>query len=459
MTPPQTPAPVSKQSRLVLSALRVSLHVMFAFLLGYGAVFALVGSIYETRHAAIGGLTLTLGGLYLWGTVLEKRRGLPRTLTDLIRRPGPTPNQPAPRLGPAHLWLALITTLWLGLMCLDSAFTWVVFPIMFLYLHLLTPAPGVLATTLLCTAAVTLPLLGPAGFGWDHIHQHGIAPGYLIGPTLGALLAIVVSFTYRALSEDSARNYALAEQLRAVQAELATQQYAAGKVAERERLAREIHDTLAQGLSSIVLVSRAAAGSLAAGHPATAAEQIRVIHDSAATNLAEARRFIKDLSSPALDTSLAGALADLAHMTQATAQAAGSTLTCTFILEGHEDEANALPAPTAATLLRVAQGALSNVLAHAQATRAAVTLTLWPTEITLDVFDNGQGFTPHHLKTLGVPSASVPLTEAGTGYGLPSLEARLAQLSGSLEIESSGDGTVLTARLPRTTDPEASHDR
>lgn len=443
------PAATSRQTLLVLKTLRVSLHVMFAFLLGFGAVLALIDSAYQMKHTVIGVLVITLGAVYLWGTVYENLRGLPHSFGRLFYRPGTEATyQRATPFTPAHLWLATITALWLGLMCLDSAFTWVVFPIMFLYLHLLQPVAGVLITGVLCAAAIALPLLGPAGFGMEHLRAQGLAPGFIIGPTLGALLATVISFTYRALREDATNQFHLAEQLRAVQAELAQQQYSAGKIAERERLAREIHDTLAQGLSSIVLVSRAASDSLRAGKTGTAAKQVRVIQESAATNLAEARRFIRDLSSPALATSLVGALGALAGSTERASQAAGANLACSFILEGSEAEANALPEPIAATLLRVAQGALANVAAHSGAAQAALTLTLWPDEVTLDVFDNGRGFI---MPPLAAPGA-VPdplLAGGGTGFGLPSLAARVGEVGGSLEFESGPDGTVVTARLPR----------
>lgn len=440
--PSPLPATSSQQTLLVLKILRVSLHVMFAFLLCFGAVLALVGSVYQVRHTVIGVISLALGGIYLAGTVYENRRGLPATFTDFFPRPGASARyRQAARFTPAHLWLLVITLLWLGLMALDSSFTWVVFPIMFLYLHLLAPVAGVAATLVLCALAITLPLVGPAGFGLDYLRSEGLAPGYLIGPTLGALLAIVISFTYRALRADAARQYQLAQQLRAVQAELVQQQYSAGKLEERERLAREIHDTLAQGLSSIVLVSRAAS-SLQEGKADAAAAQVRVIQDSAAANLAEARRFIRDLSSPALDDSLVSALRALAASTETAQKAAGKPLTCAFILEGKEETANALPEAVSAALMRVAQGALANVAAHAEASRAALTLSIWPGEVTLDIFDNGRGFTP-------TPLAAGPLSETGTGYGLTSLSERVVHLDGSLDVESTpGEGTVLTARIP-----------
>lgn len=297
------PVTGSRQTLLVLRILRVSLHVMFAFLLIFGAVLTFIRATTPAHATCICLLVTALAATYLTGTIYENHRGIPTTYTH-----NPTPHQKPPRFAPVHLWLTVITALWLTLMTLDSAFTWVVFPIMFLYLHLLTPISGVTATLILCALAVTLPLAGPASPGVHALLTHGVSPGAIVGPTLGALLATVISFTYRALRQDSTAQYQLAQQLRAVQTELTHQQYSAGKLAERERLAREIHDTLAQGLSSIVLVSRAAASSLTNGHHSTAAEQLDIIHTSATSNLAEARRFIKDLSSPALQDPLPAAL-------------------------------------------------------------------------------------------------------------------------------------------------------
>lgn len=97
--------------------------------------------------------------------------------------------------------------------------------------------------------------------------------------------------------------------------------------------------------------------------------------------------------------------------------------------------------------MRIAQGALANVAAHAEASRAALTLSIWPNDITLDVFDNGRGFTPHSLGSATLKTS--PLSDTGTGYGLTSLTERVTRIGGSLDIESTpGEGTVLTARIP-----------
>lgn len=89
------------------------------------------------------------------------------------------------------------------------------------------------------------------------------------------------------------------------------------------------------------------------------------------------------------------------------------------------------------TLLRVAQSALANTRQHAQAQRVAVTVIYDPSEVSLDVVDNGIGFDCENLPT------------SSSGYGLTAMRDRLAQLGGVLQIESGhGGGTALAARIP-----------
>lgn len=137
-------------------------------------------------------------------------------------------------------------------------------------------------------------------------------------------------------------------------------------LAERERLAREIHDTLAQGLSSIQLLLRAAERALP-GRPDAAAGHVAAARQAAVDNLAEARRFVAALSPPALDgTTLADALARLCVTT-----GDHHRISVRFHLTGE-------PVPLAmeheVALLRIAQSALANTVRHARATGAEITL-------------------------------------------------------------------------------------
>lgn len=405
---------------VVLRGLRISLHVMFAFLLIFGCISSWLAEP-DARIALVLG-TLLLGASYLAGTVAENRAS---------RSTDPFQQKQLRSLAP--LWLAVITLLWIFLMLLSPAFTWVVFPLVFLYLHLLSVPWALMATAVLTAFAILYPMLSPNGFAEFN-------PGVVIGPTMGSALAVVVSFAYRALYNDSLRHQATADRLRAAQVELSQKEHEAGRLEERERIAREIHDTIAQGLSSIVLVSRAAAADLPAGSPA--ASRIATIEEVASSNLAEARRFIKDLSSPALDSALVPALARLAETTQQQAQARGSDLTCTFVVEGSMSESEAaLPAEHSATILRTAQGALANVSAHARAHRAVLTLSFFEETTSLDIFDDGVGFDPL-LQRQG-------LTQQNTGYGLTSLTERAGQVGGSLNVDSApGRGSLISLTIP-----------
>jgi signal transduction histidine kinase len=206
-------------------------------------------------------------------------------------------------------------------------------------------------------------------------------------------------------------------------------------LAERERLAREIHDTLAQGLSSIVLVARAAELWLRDGDPGTGGERLALVQQTAAENLAEARHFVRGLASPQLqESSLVDALRRLCDETGALAAARGSGLRCRLQVEGGQAE---LPQPYTVALLRAAQASLANVREHAHAGTAVVTLAFLGNEVTLDIFDDGVGFDP------------AGPTPDGRGFGLRSLQERVAMLGGSLDLESApGEGTVVAVRLP-----------
>ncbi|NEC39719.1 histidine kinase, partial [Streptomyces rubrogriseus] len=152
----------------------------------------------------------------------------------------------------AAWWLAAVGAVWLALLALSPEAVWVAFPLYFLQLHLLSRRAGLAAVTATAVAAV-------AGFA---AHTGSFGPAMVIGPTLGAAVAVAVVWGYQALYRESEHRRRLIEELTATRADLARAQHTAGVLAERERLAREIHDTLAQGLSSIQLLLRAAERAL-----------------------------------------------------------------------------------------------------------------------------------------------------------------------------------------------------
>ncbi|MEU8587373.1 sensor histidine kinase [Streptomyces sp. NPDC048664] len=322
----------------------------------------------------------------------------------------------------AALWLAAVGAVWLVLLAQTPDAVWVAFPLYFLQLHLLSRRAGLAAVAATAAAAVT-------GFA---AHQGSFSAAMAIGPALGAAVAVAVVWGYQALYRESEQRRRLIEELTATRADLAAAQHSAGVLAERERLAREIHDTLAQGLSSIQLLLRAAERALPDA-PGNAVRHVVQARQAAVDSLAEARRFVAALAPPALeDTTLVGALERLCATT-----GARHGITARLHLTGAPR-----PLPTAheVVLLRVAQSALANTVRHAGAATADVTLSHLGDHVAVSVADDGHGFDPDLLP--------VPDPEVG-GFGLGAMRARVHALGGTLTVASApGHGTTLTARLP-----------
>ena len=431
-----TAAAGTPDAAVILRVLRVCLHSGFAVLL-LVALVRMLGTGLQGAGWLTLGLALILAAVYLLGTVLEKRHS-----TD------PSRFDPRPY---SHVWLGAVCLLWLLLIWASADFVWLAFPLFVLQLHVL-PLRLALPAIALSTVLVIVAL-------W--FHNTGADGGALqlpmvLGPAFGAAFAVVTGLAYRALYLEAEKQRLAADELRRTRAELARSQHDAGTLAERTRLAREIHDTLAQGFSSIVLMGRSAEKSLDDGDTDTARDRLRTVQETASANLAEARNFVRGLQPPALaETStatsaenpavsppedpLVSSLRRLCEKTETEAAARGTRLHCRFDLEGTPVD---LPNPYRTTLLRAAQASLANVWVHAQAGTAVVTLSFLGSEVAMDIYDDGAGFDPSAVRgSDGRPD--------GSGYGLKSLQERVAALSGSLDIESApGEGTVVAIRLP-----------
>ena len=214
-----------------------------------------------------------------------------------------------------------------------------------------------------------------------------------------------------------------------LQAQLLTQAREAGAGDERQRMAREIHDTLAQGLTGIITQLEAAQQT---SNDTERERRIGNAKQLARDSLAEARRSVQALRPQALeDGKLPDALAEEVARWSATSGVAAEVRTT--------GDAGALHPEVEATLLRIAQEALANVAKHAGASRAWVTLSYMGDVVTLDVRDDGTGFDP----------ALAPESHIGGGFGLIAMRQRVNRLAGQLEIESEpGAGTVVSASLP-----------
>ncbi|WP_078906566.1 sensor histidine kinase [Streptomyces sp. NRRL S-378] len=330
----------------------------------------------------------------------------------------------SPRAG--AVWLAGLGAAWAGLLAVSPDGLWIAFPLYFLELHLLRLRWGVAAVAVTACAAI----------GGFLAHSSAATPGAFLGPLLGGAVAVATVLGYQALYRESERRRELIEELITTRAELAAAERSAGILAERERLAREIHDTLAQGLSSIQLLLRAAERALPEGAPAL--PHIAQAREAAQENLAEARRFVRALTPPDLEHgSLAAALERLC------AGVPGPRVR--FSLSGRP---RVLPTPYEVALLRIAQSALANVVRHARAGRAEITLTFMDASVTLDIVDDGHGFDPSSAAT-GQGSGS-----GDGGFGLPAMRSRAETLGGLFTVESDpGQGTAVAVTLPLPLEP------
>ncbi|MEW2489123.1 sensor histidine kinase [Streptomyces sp. NPDC048411] len=404
------------------------MHAAFFLLLGASLARFLLRHPGEDRTPWIIALSGTLAALYLLGPVFGSR---------------PTPRRLA-RLG-------VLVAVWMVLVVLAPSFAWCAVPLFYTGLRLLPPRAA-LALVALLTVFVVAAQLRLA---------HGFDPNLVLAPPAVAAIATAV-FVH--MQRQAVRQRELIDDLLRTRRELAATERREGTLAERQRLSMEIHDTLAQGLSSQQMLLQAADRTWDADR-ATARRHVRTATGIAERNLAEARRFVHDLA-PA-DLAEGGGLEAALHALAAreTVQAQG-LLTVRCHVEGAPHAA--LPDRVQSALLRIAQGALANVKEHADATEAALTLTHLDDRTVLDIADNGRGFTPpapavprgshapapaHHAPRRRLRptwEAAAPRPAAGVrGHGLPAMHARLHQLGGTLTIESvPGEGTVVSAVVP-----------
>jgi signal transduction histidine kinase len=255
----------------------------------------------------------------------------------------------------------------------------------------------------------------------------------LVGVAISTVIMLGLSLTLglfidRIVSEADSRARTI-DELHRTQAELAAAERAQGVAAERERLSREIHDTLAQGFTSVVTLARATESALERGDLDAVRERLRVIEETAAENLAEARLIVAEMTPGHLQSrTLSEALQRLVD-----AVSAGSGMRGTLRVEGVPV---ALPANSEVVLLRTAQEALANLRRHSHATRFEVRLTYAAdAPVALEVTDDGVGFDRSAVRS---------------GYGLDGATARAAEVGGTLEVDSTpGVGARLTVEVPR----------
>jgi signal transduction histidine kinase len=241
--------------------------------------------------------------------------------------------------------------------------------------------------------------------------------------------AVAMGKWISAIIGQSTRRRELINQLEQTQSELAASEHRRGILEERQRLAREIHDTLTQGFTSIVIHLEAADQAMS-GDPDTLKKHMDRARETARNSLDQARRVVHDLRPDLLEQySLPDALKRLTdRWSQATDIKATSIITGDLI---------PLHPNIEVTLLRAAQESLNNIHKHAQATRVQLTVSYMGDIIILDVKDNG----------IGLNNASK--SSLSGGYGLRAMKERVKQYGGSVELESDpGEGTTVVVTIP-----------
>ncbi len=407
MNPPLPPAP--RHPRPAWQRWVSVWHVVFYASLAIATAIALLTGTATGPAPALIGLSGLLGAWY-WLTVI---RLLPTSANQA--RVGLTF-----LIGALALWVPLagwhqayflVSANYFGMMWAFLPFGWAVAGNVVLMLLILLRS--------LVTAGQPLSSL----LGWP-----------LLSGAFGLGWAVLLALWMRSVMQESQKRQRLIEELEAARQSLAQAERQAGVLQERQRLAREIHDTLAQDFTSIVLHLEAADAALPVG-----AEPVRThvgrARETARAGLAEARRLVLALRpEPLEDASLPEALRRVtAHWAAETGMSADLAVT---------GEPAALHPEAEVTLLRAVQEALTNVRKHARAHQVNVTLSYMGDQVTLDIHDDGVGFDPAAARD-GIACPAVP------GIGLAAMAERAAQLGGAVTVESApGRGTTVAVSLP-----------
>jgi signal transduction histidine kinase len=377
----------------------------------YGLVFAAVFTIVEAGPISpagriIAGAALAaMVPLYVWA-------GRPLMLQDEVAwRAGGGPRR-------ATVYLAVLVVLFAVVQSQNSDAWFLAFALSPQCFHVATARRGM-------AFVVIFNVIAGALEAWRNRSVAGavIALGIVI-------FAVAFSYVYSRwmvkVIEQSLERAALIAQLESTRAELAAAHHEAGVLAERHRLAGEIHDTLAQGFTSIVALLQAAGASLPPGANA-ARQHLDLALATARENLVEARSLVAALSPAPLES---GSLAEAVRRVADATGAEAGVQACPEVT----GTARRLPMGTEVVLLRVCQEALANVRKHAAARQVAVRLCYADSVVRLTVADDGAGFDPE-------------LTSGG--YGLRGMRDRVTQVGGTIQVTSApGQGTQVCAEVP-----------
>ncbi|RFA08257.1 hypothetical protein B7R54_02715 [Subtercola boreus] len=277
--------------------------------------------------------------------------------------------------------------------------------------------------------AIGLNIVLAVGVALGFLVSTGTSPeavGQAVGvEAISLVFSLALGIWFSFALHQGQENTRLLEALRSTQAELAIRNRDSGIVSERERLAGEIHDTIAQSLTGLVMVAERTRTALVDDQPAVRAD-LQLIEDIAREALVETRALVAASAPVDVD---GGLLPALERVIERFSRETGVRIVC--------DTAGYLPEPNdiEVVLLRSAQEALANVRKHSGATGVAVRLATGAGSVCLTVSDNGSGIV-----------ADQPV---GAGFGLAGMQQRLSLLGGTLAIGTApSGGAELTVTLP-----------
>lgn len=278
------------------------------------------------------------------------------------------------------------------------------------------PRPGVFWTLVLFAASTT-------GVALHLDHQHASVFGAVTDQLVGLVFSVLIGLWILRIIDQGGKYAAVAAELERKSAEVAALSHERGVLAERERLAREVHDTLAQGYTSIVMLAQTAAARLESA-PSVARERLTLLEEVARENLQEARGLLAALSPVPMDG--ADLRAALARLVDRFVRETGLHVTLDL-----DDYPVGLRRDEEVVLVRAAQEALTNARRHAAARSVTLRLEREHGHVAVRIRDDGVGF-----------------DGAEFGTGLTGLQRRVEEAGGSLEVSSSrGGGTEVVARL------------
>ena len=254
----------------------------------------------------------------------------------------------------------------------------------------------------------------------------GVTPDALLQTAFTMVISLgfslAMGFWIAHMSELGERNGRLLAELQGAQSQIATLHREAGATAEREHLARELHDTIAQDLTGLVMLAQRARRELGD------VETLRIIEENARATLAETRALVA--AGAALGDETTDLASALHRLAERFSRETGVEVTCDL------DAGLALDRETEVVVLRCVQEALGNARKHARASRITIVVSAADAggRVRVEVTDDGIGFDP---------------ASARDGFGLSGMTDRLALVHGTLTVQSApGSGTTLVAELP-----------